>query len=188
MRCMMSVGSIVATCETGIVRMASMNDRTSITLWRTLLIACVSGAIGGLIVWIGQGHRIVLRPEGLTYAELAAVLLAAAALIVGVFGIAVGFLTIWGFKYFKQIAISEARKRVEQDLSSGESRALIQKIAQSVAASKVEQEFQNGDARKFIETQVSSLIVGAADRNAATAELAESRRQEQAKFPEDSDE
>lgn len=156
---------------------------------KIIVTACISGGIGGLVVWLMQGHHVSLRPEGMSYAELSAVMLAVATLVVGMFGALAGVLAIWGFKYFKQIAVKEAKIVVEDDLRRGESHKLIGDIAQNVTAHKVDEEFQNGDAKKFIETQVAILVADAMSRNAlATAEFAESRREEQNMFPEDGDE
>lgn len=149
------------------------------------LISVCSAILGGLIVWGAQGHYISLRPEGLTYAELAAVLLGVASLMVGVIGIGVAILAIWGFKYFKQIAVSEAQRKVSADLDAGESKRLIEETARSTAAVKVEQELVQGEARKILESEVARAIATAlANGGIAGAELADSRREEQAKYPE----
>lgn len=169
--------------------MINMKQENSTKKSHVALIACVSGVVGGLVVWLTQGHQVYLRPEGMSYAELSAILLAVAALVVGVFGIAVGFFAIWGFNYFKKLAVTEARIVVEKDLQNGISKILISEIAQNVTAQKVDEEFQNGDAKKFIETQVAILVADAMTRNSfATAELIESRREEQDMFPEVGDE
>lgn len=149
------------------------------------LIAGCAAVVGGLTVWVFQGHHVYLRAEGLSYAELAAVLLGVASLMVGIIGIGVAILAIWGFKYFKQIAVSEAQKKVATELGSGESQRLIEETARSTATSKVEMELVRGDARKILESEVARAIATAlANGGLAGAELADSRREEQAKYPE----
>ena len=73
----------------------------------------------------------------MTYAELAAVLLAAASVMVAVFGVSMAVLALWGYRQFKRVA-----KVASSD------------IARQVASKEVLNELREGAAGNLIDQKV----------------------------------
>lgn len=109
----------------------------SLRLSTVLVLSCAAGISGGAFVWLFQGHSIKIRPEGMTYAELAAVLLAAASVMVAVFGVSMAVLALWGYRQFKRVA-----KGASSD------------IAREVASKEVLNELREGAAGNLIDQKV----------------------------------
>ena len=82
--------------------------------WRRLLSATgfslVGAFIGGSIVSVWQAGHFHLRPAGMSYSDLAAVLLTAVAVIVAIFGGVFALAAIWGFAQLKQEAVRAAAR------------------------------------------------------------------------------
>jgi len=123
----------------------------------TVMLFAVGGSlIGGLLVWILQGHTLALWPDKVSYPDLIAVLLTGISLIVAVLGVAMAVLAVWGYAHFKSVvtkastivAVRQAKKAAEEqllrDLQSGETGARIDNLV----SSHLEKVFRNPDAYK----------------------------------------
>ncbi|HVI87020.1 MAG TPA: hypothetical protein VM659_01900 [Dongiaceae bacterium] len=95
------------------------------------------GAIaGGVVVWIGQAGSFHLWPVDMSYADLAATLLAAVGVIVAIFGGVLALAAIWGFNQLKRDAIS---------------------AAQAAGASEIREQIENGTIRDYIRDEIERL-------------------------------
>lgn len=150
--------------------------------------AAFAGAVlGGLVVWLTQGHTLRVVPDQMSYADLAAVLLAVAALFLGAIGLIVAIVAIWGFKYFKQVAVSSARRaaheKVASELKAGDAKALVIEEARRVAQQRIEEEIRDGSTRRYLDSKVNDAIAKALSENALIGgELAAKRNDEAEKF------
>lgn len=104
----------------------------------------LAGGVGGGLMWVLQGHSLSLIPQGMTYAELAAVMLAAASVLVGVFGALVAFLALWGYRSFRVIAKTASTE-----------------TARKVARSEVQKEMREGVAGSVIDQKVMDAMEAA---------------------------
>lgn len=95
--------------------------------------AVLGGCVGGAVVWLAQGHSFNLRPDGMSYADFAGILLTAASLIVAIAGFAVALLGLWGYTQFQKIVTDGTRQAVIEvapglltaELRDGESRKVL---------------------------------------------------------------
>lgn len=94
------------------------------------------GLVGGAIVWLGQTGEFHLTPSGMTYADLAAVLLSAVGVLVAIFGGILALAAFWGFNQLKRDAISAAEK---------------------AGAGEIREQIENGTVRDYIQGEVGRL-------------------------------
>lgn len=100
---------------------------------KPVIYSLLGGAVGGLVVWLAQGHSFRLIPESMSYADFAAILLTAASLIVALAGLAVAAAGIWGYTQFHKIITDGTRQAVievapgllTEELRDGESRQVL---------------------------------------------------------------
>lgn len=95
------------------------------------------GAVGACIFWLCQGWSLSLHPANMSYADFAAVLLGAAALIVTVFGLFLGILALWGYTQFETIVKGSSRESVEKQLENGKLRTEIAALVSLKAANEL---------------------------------------------------
>jgi hypothetical protein len=119
---------------------ASLGQNLKSVSW-VVLTAVVGGLTGGLAVWLSQGHSIHLRPEGMSYAELAAVLLGSVSVLVAIFGVLMAVLALWGYRHFRNVA-----KRASAE------------IARNVASKEVLKEMRDGVAGSVIDQKVLEAV------------------------------
>lgn len=96
-----------------------------------------AAVIGGATVWLAQGHSLKILPEDISYADLIAVLLTAVSLIVGIFGVVMAILAIWGYSHFK-LVVTEASDKTARE------------VAEQIAKEHVSQDLADGKTRQFI--------------------------------------
>lgn len=154
---------------------------------QVIAIAGSSAIIGGVMVWVTQGHTLSIVPGEIEYVDLAAVLLAVAALFLGVLGLALAAVAIWGFNYFKKVAVSTARRAahstIASELTSGDAKELVAKVAKDVAEQFIEKEIRSGSTRKYLENKVEDAIaVALANGGLAGSELVAKRSDDREKF------
>lgn len=111
----------------------------------------------------GLAKVSLLRPIGMTYADLAAVLLTAVSVIVAVFGVLMALLALWGYRHFKDVAKSASES-----------------MAMKVARDEVEREMREGTAGRLIDQKVFEAMESA-DGGRYEA-WKESREEERQKF------
>ena len=124
------------------------------------------GALAGVIIVIALLFRLQVRPsstENLTmsYADLAAVMLGAVAVIVTVLGVFIAILAIYGYSQFRSMATAAASNHVANDLKDGKLRTEIEKMV----GKYLSDELSSGNLRKMIERRVDGIVYsGAEDR------------------------
>lgn len=88
---------------------------------KTLATGILSAILGAIFILIMQG--IPLKSEGMSYADLSAVLLSAVGVIVAIFGGVLAVAAFWGFNQVKQDAIQAAEKagmrEMKEQIESG---------------------------------------------------------------------
>lgn len=103
---------------------------------KSFIFAFTGAILGGGVVWLLQGHTLYLLPQDMSYADLIAIILTAVSLMVGIFGVVMAILAIFGYRHFKGVvqkasiesARDVARAHVVQDLSQGGARRLIEQL------------------------------------------------------------
>jgi len=120
------------------------------------------GAIaGGVVVWIGQAGSFHLWPVDMSYADLAATLLAAVGVIVAIFGGVLALAAIWGFNQLKRDAISAAQaagaSEIREQIENGTIRDYIISAAQAAGASEIREQIENGTIRDYIRDEIERL-------------------------------
>ena len=99
-----------------------------------LVIGSVAGAFSSLTLlsWLGD-----LTPNGVSFVELAAVLLTASGVIVTCLGVAFALAAFWGFDELKRSAV---------------------RSAETAAVEEVKEQIENGSIRDYIERAVTEEI------------------------------
>lgn len=123
-----------------------------------LVIGGVMGGFGGLILLSVLGN---LTPNGVTFQDLAAVLLTAVAVIVTVLGVAFALAALWGFAELKRSAIAaaeaEAVNEVKEQIENGSIRNYI--------STAVKDEIESPKMERRIEVRVDEVIQGNPDKD-----------------------
>lgn len=96
----------------------------------------IGGIIGGALVWIAQSGNISLSPTDLDYADLAAILLTAVAVIVAIFGGVLALAAVWGFKQLKEDAME---------------------VAEQAGADEIKEQIENGRIRDYLVEEIGQL-------------------------------
>lgn len=123
----------------------------------TIFLGAAAGAVAAAVVMVAQGQPFHLKPVGMTYADLAATLLAAAALFTTLIGLFIGALAIWGFTALRSSAKSSAKSHVSQQLKQGELRSHVEKVVTDFLQS----EFADGNLRQQLEERIDQIIITA---------------------------
>ena len=106
-------------------------------MWfRKLGYALSGGIIGGALVWVAQRGSLSLSPGSLDYADLAAILLTAVAVIVAIFGGVLALAAIWGFKQLKEDAME---------------------AAEQAGADEIKEQIENGKIRDYLIEEIGRL-------------------------------
>lgn len=115
--------------------MASKKTEPAVS-WKTVGAAGLGAVIGGVIVWIGQSGHFRLQPAGMSYADLAAILLTAVGTIVAIFGGVLALAALWGFNQLKRDAVS---------------------AAEAAAVAEIKEQIENDDIRDYIRNEIERL-------------------------------
>lgn len=122
---------------------------------RPWLIAFVAGAIGGGLVWVLQVGSLVISPAGMQYADLAAVMLGAVAVLLAIFGLFLAVFAIWGYSQFRSIVEGAATRHASQSIKEGELKELVEEKALQF----MEVSFESGKLREILEDRVDQIIL-----------------------------
>ena len=134
-------------------------------VWKTLLLVVVVAAVS---FWFGGwyfGHfgpiatyRIQVVGQdnlGVSYSELAAIMLGAVAVLVAIIGIGVAVLAVWGYGQLNQQARRAATKHVKDQLREGN----LKKEIEQMILKHVEHQIKiESPLRTLISQQVSRII------------------------------
>lgn len=114
-----------------------MKNASNAVSGRASVLWCLlGGVLGGVSVWIFQGHSLSIAPAEMTYPDLAATLLMAATLIVAIFGTIFGLAAILGYTQFRRGVEDKTRAVVEgvirehliEELREGPSRGVLEEL------------------------------------------------------------
>lgn len=118
-----------------------------------LVIGGVMGGFGGLILLSLLGG---LTPNGVTFQDLAAVLLTAVAVIVTALGVAFGLAAFWGFAELKRSAVAaaeaEAVREVKEQIENGSIRQYIRDA--------IKNEIDSNEMERRIRRRVDEVALG----------------------------
>lgn len=137
---------------------------------RNILISGTAGIAGTIIVLIAQGQPFHLAPANMSYADLAATLLGASAVLLAIIGVFVAALAIWGFTAFRDTTKASAKQHVDDQLREGELRGHIEKIVSDFLT----KEFAGGNLRKLVEERVEAILLSSAGERAKESDASES--------------
>ncbi len=139
-------------------------------MWKLIIGAAIGGFVAAMTSVILQRWRFHLYPLGLTYAELAATLLAAAALILAALGFFIAVLAVFGLSQFrglvKRSATDSARSHVNARLQDGD----LHKQVEEVLSSYLDRQFEAGKLRALIERRVDYVIYSGVKDRASSPE------------------
>lgn len=134
-------------------------------LIRTAAVAGAGAIIGGAAVWIGQSGTFHLAPVGMSYADLAATLLAAVGTIVAIFGGVLAIAALWGFQQLKKDAVSAAgaagESHVKEQIENGNIRDYIKGEIERLA----DEEFRSDRMDQRIKRRVDAVAFGRPDED-----------------------
>jgi hypothetical protein len=132
-------------------------------LLKTLGIGFLGAVVGGLTVWLAG--RLDLQPIGMTYADLAAVLLTAVGVIVAIFGGVLALAAIWGFNQLKRDAIGAAENagstEIREQIENGAMRDYIRGEIERLS----DEEFKSARMDKRINSRVDAVAFGRPDED-----------------------
>jgi hypothetical protein len=131
---------------------------------RTICVGAVAGAVATIFVLLVQGQPFRLTPVGMTYADLAATLLAASAVLLTIIGIFIAALAVWGFTAFRAMTKSSAKAHVTSQLKSGDLRNHVE----SVVTEFLTREFAGGNLRRQLEERLDAILISAPAERAAS--------------------
>ena len=128
---------------------------------KTIVVAAISGVAGGALVWLFQAGSLNLTPLGMQYADLAAVMLGAVAVLLTILGVFLAIFAIWGYSQFRSIVEGAAVRHASQSIREGELKDLVEERAVAFMTTS----FETGRLRRLLEDRVDQIILrGAEDR------------------------
>ncbi|MBS1070367.1 hypothetical protein JK222_01395 [Gluconobacter cerinus] len=122
---------------------------------KTLATGILSAVLGAVFILIMQG--IPLKTEGMSYADLSAILLSAVGVIVAIFGGVLAVAAFWGFNQVKQDAIKAAEKAGMREMKEQiESGTIKDDIMQEIST-LTEKEFRSDRMEQRIKRVVDAV-------------------------------
>jgi hypothetical protein len=118
------------------------------------------GLLSGVVLSVCALVGLKIRPEqlseiGMSYADLAAILLGAVAIIVTVLGVVMAILAFWGYSQFRKSSKTAAVQFVKSELEKGKIRTEISEII----VAEVIKQLDDGRLNKIIEDAVNRNII-----------------------------
>lgn len=132
---------------------------------KSILAGAIAGAVAAVAVLLAQGQPFHLTPVGMSYADLAATLLAAVSALLTIIGIFIAALALWGFTAFRAMTKNSAKAHVSQQLKQGELRTHVEGVVTEFLA----REFAGGNLRKQLEERLDAILVSAPSERARAA-------------------
>lgn len=135
-------------------------------MWfRSALMGFLGAIVGGAIVWIGQTGKLNLHPVGMSYADLAAILLTAVGVIVAIFGGVLALAAVWGFNQLKRDAVGAAHAagttEIKEQIKSGDIRDFIKVEIERLT----DEEFKSPRMNERINRRVDAVAFGQPDKD-----------------------
>ena len=140
--------------------MAETKGHQRISRWSIALAAAASGIFGALIGSYAQSGRIFVVPAGISYPDLAAILLGAVGVIVAIFGGVLAIAAFWGFAQMKQEAVrgatDAALSELKEQIENGQLRVYILEEIERLT----DAEFNSGRMDRRIQERVDMIAMG----------------------------
>lgn len=123
------------------------------------------GLLSGMVFSICALVSLKIHPEqlselGMSYSDLAAILLTSVAVIVTVLGVFIAMLAFWGYSQFRKSAKNAAVQFVKSELESGKIRVEIAEIV----VKEVIRQLDDGKLEKLIKDAVDRYTITAPSR------------------------
>ncbi|MBR9972691.1 hypothetical protein [Magnetospirillum sulfuroxidans] len=128
--------------------------------FRSAFIGFMGAIVGGAVVWLGQTGSFHLRPVGMSYAELAAVLLTAVGVIVAIFGGVLALAAVWGFNQLKRDAISAAETAGSAEIKVQIGTGALRDYIKGEIERLTDEEFESERMDKRINSRVDAVAFG----------------------------
>ena len=124
---------------------------------RNIAAGGLAGAIVAITILMVQGQPFHLAPVGMSYADLAATILAAVAVLTTIIGVFIAALAVWGYTAFRTITKNSAKSHVSQQLRQGELRTHVE----TVVTEFLSKEFESGNLRRQLEDRLDEILISA---------------------------
>ncbi len=143
--------------ETGVskVRLSSWISRFGVALFGSL--------VGGVIVWISQVGGFHIYPIGMSYSDLAAVLLTAVAVIVAIFAGVLALAAVWGFSQLKREAVAAAEMAGAAEVKHLFEKGSLHEYIKSEVMFVIDKEFMSEQMNHRINNRVDAIVFGRPD-------------------------
>ena len=132
---------------------------------KSILAGTIAGLVSAALFLFAQGQPFHLQPVGMSYADLAATLLAAVSALLTIIGIFIAALALWGFTAFRAMTKNSAKAHVSQQLKQGELRTHVE----GVVTEFLTREFDGGNLRRQLEERLDEILVSAPSDRARAA-------------------
>lgn len=143
---------------------------------KVALTGMLGGLIGSCLTWVLVTGNFRVEAVGMTYAEMAATVLGATAVLLAVLGLFMAVVAVLGLAQFcsmtRRAAQETAKDHIDDRLKNGALRDNLDKILPEY----LEQQFKSGELRKFVEERVDHVLFAGA---AARADMMHSTDQEE---------
>ena len=138
-----------------------------LSLWRAICVSLPSAVVGSLLTLYAVTGKLV--PQGLSYVDLAATLLAAVSVIIAIFGGVLAIAAFWGFEQMRVAAITAATEAsVIAATEASVTKACEASVAASVIAAtpaatgaaivEVKEQIENGPLRAYMNAEIRAVI------------------------------
>lgn len=125
------------------------------TFWRVIGISITSAIVGALLTLYAVTGK--LAPANMSYADLAATLLATVSVIFAIFGGILAIAAFWGFEQMKVAAISAATQASVAKACEAAVAASINAAA-GAGVDEIREQIENGPLRAYMNEQISKEI------------------------------
>ncbi|WP_077145465.1 hypothetical protein [Sphingopyxis sp. KK2] len=125
--------------------------------------AFVGASMGGVIVWFGQAGSFRITPEGMDYADLAAILLTAVGVIVAIFAGVLALAAIWGFNQLKRDAVAAAEVAGSTEIREQIENGTIKDYIAAEVGRLADEEFKSERMDQRIKNRVDAVAFGRPD-------------------------
>jgi hypothetical protein len=103
----------------------------------------------------------------MTYADMAAIMLGAVAVIVTVLGVFIAILAVWGYSQFRNMATSAASSHIDAQIKDGQLKVQIETVINAYLDKELS---SAGNLRKIIEERADFVVYSSAEQRAKAVE------------------
>jgi hypothetical protein len=128
-------------------------------VWKTFVAAAAGSIVGAASMWVWQIGPVRLTPVGMTYAELAATMLAAVSVSLGALGLFLAGLAIFGFTQIREMARDTVKSGLEASLKQGDLRQHFEAMSRTL----LQEQVASREMQTLIERRIDAIALGGKD-------------------------